>query len=121
MKTKVLAVETIKTCDNPNAAIPTLASMGYGVFTGKSLIRLGLSEQPPDRAEYARLISEHEPQICKIALGIVDSFEIQPVNVRKLKAKDSYDCMGNTKQVLAYLYNACRMQLPARLHAIVEK
>lgn len=105
---------------NPLSA--ELVKDGYSVFEPNkekqlpSLWSLATSDQPGDRAFYAHLIEERDPELAALAATILSVGQLEAVEVRDNGAKggkgNSYTLVFGCRRVLAILYNWCVLGKP---------
>jgi ParB/RepB/Spo0J family partition protein len=93
---------------------------GYGVWKSKegqpSLWSLATSDIAGDRAFYAHLIEERDPELASFAANILAVGQLQPVEVRdngKKSGESTYTLVYGCRRCLAILYNWCVLGKPA--------
>ena len=85
-----------------------IRQMGYQVFEkgegGKAALwDLALSDSMAERAEYAALVTEHDPELAALALGIMTKGLQQPIVVRE-NGSGNYTIIIGHRRCLAILY-----------------
>lgn len=105
---------------NPrNPLSKTLQKEGWTVFDRgpKDLWLLGTSDDPNDRASYAKVIQEHDPEITALAANILAVSLLQAVEVRDNGTgggdTNTYRLVYGARRCLAVLYNWCVLGKPA--------
>ena len=101
---------------NPrNPLSPELQNLGYNSFVQeegqKSLFLMGISENPEERAEFVRLIKEHDDCILRLATTILTEGLMQPIEVRE-GGTGTFTIVFGARRALATLYNWATLGKP---------
>jgi ParB/RepB/Spo0J family partition protein len=120
-KLYLIPVRQIVANTNPrNPLSAELQKKGYGVFAGEPglppLWKLGTSDSQQERALYADLIREHDPDLAALAsnvlaLGLLEAVEVHD-NGNKSGA-NTYTLVFGCRRCLAVLYNWCVLGKPS--------
>lgn len=118
-RTKVyeIPVRAITSNTNPRQALSaSLDSQGWTVFVGdKALWPLATSDSAEDRATFAKLIQDFDPELVSLANTMLTQGQLQPVEVREggsTKGDPSYTLVYGCRRCLAILLNWCLLGKP---------
>lgn len=115
-KTYEIPIRKITSNTNPrNPLSKALQDQGWDVFgDGKSIWALAVSDDPAQRAEYAQLIRDHDPDIASLATTILSQGLLQAVEVREGGSgpNATFTLVFGCRRCLAVLYNWCVLGKP---------
>ena len=108
-----IAIRSITANTNPrNPLSEELQKLGWDVFTGdKRLWNLAVSDKVSDRAEFVKLLREHDDEIVAIATTILTQGLLEPVEVRE-SGSGTYTLVFGCRRCLATLFNWCMLGRP---------
>jgi ParB/RepB/Spo0J family partition protein len=108
-----IPIRSIKGNTNPRQPLSdALHKLGWTVFDGdKQLWTLATSDDLEQRAEFVKLVQEHDPDIAAMAATILAQGLLEPVEVRESGTK-TYTLVFGCRRCLATLYNWCVLGKP---------
>ena len=116
-KIYIVPIRSINANTNPRQALSeALDGLGWTVFVGdKTLWPLATSDNAEERAEYVRLLQEHDPDLVAMAATMLTQGQLQPVEVREggsTTGNHKYTLVFGCRRCLAILYNWCTLGKP---------